>query len=158
MLQQESVARERLTVGTGQATPEEGWPSRNRAAERGRLNRRRLAYTFRRAPNDTPRSCRADRVPPRVTIRIVLFWIAAACCVVAELAILRSLLFGRAARPDRLEGRPVTAPTPKRATEVAWAILPAVGLLLVLYLTWRAVDAPLTPSADADRGGVVTGV
>lgn len=52
----------------------------------------------------------------------------------------------------------MTAPTPKRETELAWAILPAVGLLLVLYLTWRAVDAPLTPSADADRGGVVTGV
>ena len=47
---------------------------------------------------------------------------------------------------------------PKRETEVAWAILPAVGLLLVLYLTWRAVDAPLTPPADANRGGVVTGV
>lgn len=93
-----------------------------------------------------------------MTIRIALFWIAAACCVVAELAILKSLLFGRAARADRLEGRPVTAPRPKRETEVAWAILPAVGLLLVLYLTWRAVDAPLTPPADANHGGVVTGV
>jgi hypothetical protein len=33
-----------------------------------------------------------------MTIRSVVFWVAAACCVVAELAILRSLLFGRAAR------------------------------------------------------------
>ena len=31
-----------------------------------------------------------------MTARSALFWIAAACCVVAEIAILRSLLFGRA--------------------------------------------------------------
>lgn len=93
-----------------------------------------------------------------MTIRIALFCIAAACCVVAELAILRSLLFGRAAKAARFEDRPATGPAPKRATEVAWAILPAVGLLLVLYLTWRAVDAPLAPSAEANRVGVVTGV
>ncbi|HEX6048228.1 MAG TPA: hypothetical protein VFZ21_03135 [Gemmatimonadaceae bacterium] len=93
-----------------------------------------------------------------MTIRIALFWIAAACCVVAELAILKSLLFGRAARAARLEDQLVTARAPNRTIEIAWAVIPAAGLLLVLYLTWRAVDAPLTPSADASRAGVVTGV
>ena len=122
------------------------------------MNRGRLPYTFRRARHNTPRIRLADRAPLslRVTIRIALFWIAAACCVVAELAILKSLLFGRAARAARRDGLP--AVTPNRAIEITWAILPAVGLLLVLYLTWRAVDAPLTPLADANRAGVVTGV
>ncbi len=78
-----------------------------------------------------------------MTIRTALFWIAAACCVFAEVAILRSLLFGARAerrnsrtRAGRVVGRS------NRPTEVAWALLPAVGLLFVLYLTWRAVERP----------------
>jgi len=41
-------------------------------------------------------------------------------------------------------------------THECWAILPAVGLALVLYLTWRAVDAP-EPTADVSRSGVTIG-
>jgi heme/copper-type cytochrome/quinol oxidase subunit 2 len=88
-----------------------------------------------------------------VTLRTAIFWIAAACCVVAELAILRSLLFGRAAEA----GRPGAGRT-KRATEIAWALLPAAGLLVVLYLTWRAVDAPQTRSVNVAERGVTIGV
>jgi len=43
-----------------------------------------------------------------------------------------------------------------RPADIAWAILPAVGLALVLYLTWRAVDAPES-TADVSRSGVTIG-
>jgi hypothetical protein len=46
----------------------------------------------------------------------------------------------------------------KRASEIAWALLPAAGLLLVLYLTWRAVGATQTPAADVSHSGVTIGV
>jgi heme/copper-type cytochrome/quinol oxidase subunit 2 len=77
-----------------------------------------------------------------MTIRSVLFWVAAGCCVLAELAILRSLLFGSARDAER---QPVTGPlaSARRATrpvEIAWAVLPAIGLALVLYLTWRQLE------------------
>ena len=63
---------------------------------------------------------------------------AAICCVLAELAILRSLLFGSARDAERqAQG---TALRTRRPVEIAWAILPAIGLMFVLYLTWRAVD------------------
>jgi len=82
-----------------------------------------------------------------VTIRSALFWIAAACCVVAELAILRSLLFGSARDAERRSAAAGTrAPSRSpRPVEIAWALLPAIGLIFVLYLTWRALDARLIP-------------
>ena len=116
-----------------------------------RLNRARWAYTFRRVSHvHFPRSSRSPRTSPsvrRVTIRSALFWIAAACCVVAELAILRSLLFGRARDAERQTAAGATRATPRspRPVEIAWALLPAIGLIVVLYLTWRALDTRLIP-------------
>lgn len=122
-----------------------------------RLNRGLRRYTFRR--DFRPRLTRLRRWfdgPRPMMIRSAMFWIAAACCVIAELAILRSLLFGRARAAERaMPGTPVARTT--RPTEIAWALLPAAGLLLVLYLTWRAVDAPATPSSDANRIGTTIG-
>jgi hypothetical protein len=116
-----------------------------------RLNRARRAYTFRRVSlAHLPRSSPSLRTSPsvrRVTIRSALFFIAAACCVVAELAILRSLLFGSARAAERqsaASGIRATSRSP-RPVEIAWALLPAIGLIFVLYLTWRAVDARLVP-------------
>jgi heme/copper-type cytochrome/quinol oxidase subunit 2 len=85
-------------------------------------------------------------------IRSALFWIAAACCVFAEVAILRSLLFGRARRAEAQHA--ASASRVRRTTrpaEIAWALLPAVGLLFVLYLTWRAVDNRPAPGPDVSR-------
>ena len=65
-----------------------------------------------------------------------IFWLAAACCVFAQVAIVRSALRARAQRPDG-------SASPSRPIEVAWTILPAIMLALVLVLTWRA----LHPSA-----------
>ena len=84
----------------------------------------------------------------------VLFWTAAVCCGVAEFVLLRSLLFGRARAAEQEHARDVHA---SRPVQIAWALIPAVGLLLVLYLTWRAVDRPQAPSADLGHSGVTIG-
>lgn len=76
-----------------------------------------------------------------MTVRTALFWMAAACCVVAELALLRSLLFGNARDAERQNAaRGISASSrSRRPVEIAWALLPAIGLIFVLYLTWRAL-------------------
>ena len=85
---------------------------------------------------------------------VVLFWTAAVCCVAAELVLLRSLLFGRARAAEQEHARDVHA---SRPVQIAWAIIPAIGLLFVLYLTWRAVDQPQTSSVDLGHSGVTIG-
>ena len=94
-----------------------------------------------------------------MTLRSTLFWVSAACCVVAELVLLRSLLFGRAREAERqaAKGAPASVPQTRRPVEIAWAILPAIGLMFVLYLTWRAVDAPQPSAADVTPGGATIG-
>ena len=93
-----------------------------------------------------------------MTSRLALFWVAAAICVVAEVALLRSLLFGRARAAEQSATGPMSeAIRARRPAEVAWAILPAVGLLFVLYLTWRAVDVPAAPAAGASPTSVTIG-
>ena len=49
------------------------------------------------------------------------FWAAVASCAVAQVAIVRSV---------------VLAPK-RRAIELAWAVLPALGLGAALVMTWR---------------------
>jgi heme/copper-type cytochrome/quinol oxidase subunit 2 len=92
-----------------------------------------------------------------MTVRSVLFWAAAACCVLAELAILRSLLFGRARDAEQQHAEQAARVLrTTRSAEIAWALLPAVGLLFVLYLTWRAVDQPTAlPSATSRVGATI---
>ena len=123
-----------------------------------RLNRGRRPYTFRR---DFPR-CRpcwgtAIAHGRRVTFRIALFWIAALCCVAAELAILRSVFFGRAATGRRSRDEAGASSSAKRGAELAWVLLPAAGLLLILYLTWRAVDPIPAPIRDVSHSGAIIG-
>jgi heme/copper-type cytochrome/quinol oxidase subunit 2 len=64
---------------------------------------------------------------------VVIFWIAAAICIVAELALLRSAFFPRSA-----ESGP--SATPARGSEMLWAVIPAIVLMLLLAATWRAVN------------------
>jgi heme/copper-type cytochrome/quinol oxidase subunit 2 len=93
-----------------------------------------------------------------MTARSALFWVAALVCIVAELAILRSLLVGRARAAEQSATGPLSeAIRARRPAEVAWAILPAVGLVFVLYLTWRAVDTPAAPTPDVSHSGVTIG-
>ena len=65
----------------------------------------------------------------------VLFWSAAACCIAAQAIILRATLSGRTPGAPRTGGR-----APHRAGEIAWTILPAVALVVLLVFTWRAVQ------------------
>ena len=93
-----------------------------------------------------------------MTVRLSLFWLAAACCIVAEFAILRSVLFGRARTGAETSAASAThVARTSRPAEIAWALLPAVGLLFVLYLTWRAVDAPTSAEPTSSRIGATIG-
>jgi heme/copper-type cytochrome/quinol oxidase subunit 2 len=68
-----------------------------------------------------------------------IFWLAAACCVFAQAAIVRSALRARAQRPDG-------SASPSRPIEVVWTIVPAIMLAVVLVLTWRALHPAAAPT------------
>ena len=65
-----------------------------------------------------------------------IFWVAVACCVVAQLAIVHSVVIS----PARVPGSQPTSTT-RRVAEVAWAVIPGVALAFVLVFTWRAMHA-----------------
>lgn len=66
-----------------------------------------------------------------------IFWVAVACCVVAQLAILRSVVVS----PARV-AEPANSTSPgRRVAEIAWAVLPGVALAVLFVFTWRAMHA-----------------
>jgi heme/copper-type cytochrome/quinol oxidase subunit 2 len=65
-----------------------------------------------------------------------IFWIAVACCTLAQLAIVQSVIVSPARAPEH-----APASTTRRVVEIAWAILPGVALAVVLVFTWRAIHA-----------------
>jgi len=67
-------------------------------------------------------------------LRLNLFWLAVACCAVAQIALLHSALKAGAPSDTAL-------PAPSRWSEVVWTLIPAVGLALVLAFTWRTIEA-----------------
>lgn len=72
-----------------------------------------------------------------------IFWVAAVCCLVAQVAIVRSTL-----RPHTPAPAGQQVPRPRTAAEVAWVLLPALLLIGVFALTWRTMHPPqVTPSA-----------
>ena len=74
------------------------------------------------------------------TLRVAIFWIAAFMCIVAEIGILRSMLRGsRANAAVTSNERDALVPRGRPAVELVWAILPALGLILVLALTRGAI-------------------
>jgi hypothetical protein len=83
----------------------------------------------------------------RPALADAIFWSAVVCCIVAQIAILRSAL----ARHRPPAGAPATLPPVRRGAELVWALLPALGLALVLAMTWRAVrtHATVAPAAPA---------
>jgi heme/copper-type cytochrome/quinol oxidase subunit 2 len=64
-----------------------------------------------------------------------IFWIAALACVLAEAAILRSTYIARKVEKSAL------VPAASRNGEIAWAIIPALGLAALLVTTWQRVEA-----------------
>ena len=65
----------------------------------------------------------------------LMFWVALACCAVAQIAIIRSVLV---VTPSTVTGAE-PARAHRRATELAWALLPAVVLAALFWATWRAM-------------------
>jgi len=64
-----------------------------------------------------------------------LFWTSVACCLVAQLFIVRSV------RGARYVPSPTAAmPRQRGALELFWAVLPAVGLAVLMLVTWRAMQ------------------
>lgn len=63
-----------------------------------------------------------------------IFWIATACCLVAQIAVIRSAI--RAPMPGS-DATPVKMP--RRPLEILWTIIPAIVLALVLVSTWNAM-------------------
>jgi len=68
-----------------------------------------------------------------------VFWAAVGCCVIAQSAILYSVL--RASPAGRSDESAVSqsASGTHRIAEVAWAVIPGVALAFVLLYTWRAM-------------------
>jgi heme/copper-type cytochrome/quinol oxidase subunit 2 len=83
----------------------------------------------------------------------VLFWSSAACCLLAQVLIVRSVL----RTPALPELRP-ELPRSRAGVELFWALVPAVALGVLFFFTWRAIErrAPLeqrssTPAMEAAR-------
>ena len=85
------------------------------------------------------------RPAPRCLLSEILFWAAVACCAVAQVAIIRASL-----RAPTVVSSAV--PRPHRAIEIAWTVLPAVGLAIALAATWGAIRAHRA-HADPPAGG-----
>jgi hypothetical protein len=58
---------------------------------------------------------------------LILFWLAAAACLVAHVAIVRSVV--RARQPTRW------------VADATWAVVPAIGLLAIFLWTWHVLHA-----------------
>ena len=70
------------------------------------------------------------------SVATILFWITVACCLFAQIMIVRSVLAARAlpaVRPD--------LPRARGSVEVMWAIVPAVALAVLLLFTWREIGS-----------------
>ena len=75
-----------------------------------------------------------------VSLRVAIFWVAAILCVIAELAILRSMLRGsRTGLATQGETQDAAVPRGQPVTELIWAVVPALALVLVLILTRGAI-------------------
>ena len=75
-----------------------------------------------------------------------IFWVAVACCSVAQLAIIYSSVVS----PARVPGAPEPTSTIRRIGEIAWAVLPGIALAAVFVFTWRAIH-PLTIGSNVLR-------
>jgi heme/copper-type cytochrome/quinol oxidase subunit 2 len=85
-----------------------------------------------------------------------IFWIAVACCAVAQLAIVRSAFVSPAtpAGSGSADSNDSHAPasTARRASEIAWAVLPGVALVVLFFYTWSAIH----PSAAMTHAAALT--
>jgi hypothetical protein len=72
-----------------------------------------------------------------------IFWVAVACCAVAQVAILHSVLVS----PVEV-GEAVRSSVARRTAEIVWAVLPGLALAVVFVYTWRAIHASHTAATS----------
>ena len=73
-----------------------------------------------------------------------IFWVAVACCSIAQVAILRSVVIS----PARVaEAAGSTSPA-RRLAEIAWAVLPGIALAALFVFTWRAMHSGAPAAAN----------
>lgn len=77
-----------------------------------------------------------------------IFWLAALACVLAEIAILRSTYAATRAEKSAL------VPVPARSGEIAWAIIPAVALSILLVMTWQRIEGRRAHARMMDHSGM----
>jgi heme/copper-type cytochrome/quinol oxidase subunit 2 len=75
-----------------------------------------------------------------------LFWSSVACCAIAQCFILRSV-GGRRHVPEPS----ARLPRQRGGVELVWAIVPAVALAALFFVTWRAMHPAQRPPASTDR-------
>lgn len=78
----------------------------------------------------------------------IIFWIAAAACVVAEIVILRSTFAARRVTKSEL------VPAASRSSELAWAAIPPLALSAVLIVTWQRIEARESHMQMMDHSGM----
>lgn len=85
-----------------------------------------------------------------LTLASGLFWTSVACCLIAQILIVRSVLGAR-----HLPASDPALPRARAGVELLWAVAPAVALAVLLLFTWRAIDARETrrsmPVVEASR-------
>lgn len=81
------------------------------------------------------------------TIANAVFWIAAATCLIAQIAVVRSAI--RSPMPGAPD---TTVVMPRRWKEIVWTIVPAIALTLILLATWRAIHPPMDPLHNMPTG------
>ena len=70
-----------------------------------------------------------------LTLPSLLFWSSAACCLVAQVLIVRSVL-----RMQTLPEPQTGLPRSRGGVELFWAVVPAVALAVLFFFTWRAIE------------------
>ena len=65
-----------------------------------------------------------------------LFWISVACCLIAQVLIVRSVLGVR-----HLPAPDPALPRARSGVELLWAVAPAFALAGLLIFTWRAIES-----------------
>jgi heme/copper-type cytochrome/quinol oxidase subunit 2 len=78
----------------------------------------------------------------------IIFWIAAAACAIAEIAILRFSFAAQRANKSEL------VPTAARSGEIAWAVIPALALVAVLLATWQKIETRKSHMQMMDHSGM----
>ena len=87
-----------------------------------------------------------------------LFWLAVACCAVAQAAIFRSTIAARRRSPSARADEASAERRSGAAAELAWAVLPALALVAILVLTWRTMHSVAhgSPGTRGARGTAVS--